>query len=446
MIAPELLEVVRPLAEAFAREGRSLFLVGGIVRDDLLHHEPSGSDLDCTTDARPDEIKRIVAPLASAVWTQGERFGTIGCRIGAHPYEITTFRGEAYDPSSRKPTVVFADALAQDLARRDFTINAMAVDARTGALHDPFGGRDDLAARVLRTPSGADVSFSDDPLRMLRAARFLARFDLTPAPDLDAAIVRTRERLAIVSVERVREELHKLLLVPDPTRGLRFLLDHGLLDEWLPELRALAGVADDAHGEPDVLAHTFAVVRDCPVTSPVVRLAALVHDIGKVDGVEGHVERGTELAAARLDRLRHTRHEVRDVRALVALHHRLQEPSTVWDPPAVRAMVVDASDLLDDLVVLTRANAGARDEPTASVCLAALDAFVAAHRALGEGVADLEPELDGAQVMAVLGIGPGPAVGRALAHLRAQRLADGTRGVEAATAELRAWWARETGG
>lgn len=440
VIAPGLLAVVRPVADAFAAHGHELHLVGGIVRDQLLDADAAWSDLDCTTDARPPDIKRIIAPFADAVWTQGERFGTIGCRIAGEAWEITTYRGEAYDPASRKPRVVFADALDHDLSRRDFTINAMAVDARTGAMHDPFGGRDDLERRVLRTPSGAELSFSDDPLRMLRAARFLARFALTPAPDLDLAIEHCRDRLAIVSVERVRDELHKLLAVDDPTAGLRFLVDHRLLERWLPGLAVLAGIVDPAHGDRDVLTHTLDVVRAAP-DRPVVRLAALLHDLAKADGIAGHVTRGAALATDTLGALRHARHEVRDVVALVAAHHRVHDVDAPWTPAATRAVLADVDGAVDDLVALSFADAAARAPEQAARCLAAVEGFVAVRRDLGTEGDDLTPELDGDDVMRVLGIGPGRAVGEALAHLRARLVARGRLDRADVAEELRAWWA-----
>jgi poly(A) polymerase len=440
VISKALLGEVGPVAERFRDAGFQLFLVGGIVRDELLERGGRNwADIDLATDARPSDTKRIVDPLASAVWTQGERFGTIGCKIREVPYEITTFRGEAYDPDSRKPVVVFADALESDLSRRDFTINAMAVDAMTGALHDPFDGRGDLAARVLRTPLGADTSFSDDPLRMLRAARFLARFSLDAAPDLADAIARQRDRLAIVSAERVRDELHKLLRVGDPTRGIEFLVRHGLLELWLPELAQLADVHDPAHGGIDALTHTMQVVAGCAPVD-VLRLAALLHDIATVDGVLDHPSRGAGQSVQRLAGLRHSIDEQRDVRTLVALHHRLFEIDEPVRPSEVRRVLHEAGESIDALVAISYANARARRADLAAACVARVDLFVESAAALGETAADLVPELDGDAAMSILGIEPGREVGAAQRFLLELRLTEGRLGVERVTDELLAWW------
>jgi poly(A) polymerase len=446
VISEALLALVRPLADRFAAEGHELYLVGGIVRDELrAKGQRTWVDIDLTTDAVPDEILRLVRPLAQAVWTQGARFGTIGCRIGATPFEITTYRGEAYDPSSRKPQVRFSTSLMDDLARRDFTINAIAADARDGALHDPFGGQADLTARLLRTPMGADLSFSDDPLRMLRAARFLARFELSAAPDIDAAIERQRDRLRIVSAERVRDELHKLLSVDDPTRGLLFLVDHGLLDRWIPELRGLHDVHDPADGDRDVLAQVIDTVRRCP-PEPVLRMAALVHDLGKADGVlADHSARGARLVEERLRELRHAGDDTRAIVRLVALHHRLDDHPGGWSAPAVRRLLVDAGPYLEDLLTLVSANVDARDDrAVAAERRQSVRAFVEARSELGETAADQQPELGGSAVMAVLGVLPGPVVGEAQAFLRELRIERGPIGRDAAVAALRDWFDRRS--
>jgi poly(A) polymerase len=444
VISSHLFELVRPLAEHFRVEGFQLFLVGGIVRDEQLA-EGSWVDIDLATDARPEDTKRLVATLASAVWTQGERFGTIGCRIDDRQFEITTFRGDAYDPASRKPVVAFAATIDHDLSRRDFTINAMAVDAQTGVLHDPFDGRHDLAMRVLRTPVGADASFADDPLRMLRAARFLARFDLAVAPDIEDAIVRQRDRLSIVSAERVRDELHKLFRGPDPSRGLAFLVHHQLLDRWIPELADLRYVHDSAHGGVDVLTHTFAVI-DALEPDPRLRMIALLHDLAKVHGLDDHAARGATLAEERLRGLRHAESEVRDAGRVIAMHHRLHTHVGDWSAAEVRRVVDDSGDTLAQLVALSVANAAARGEAEAEACRRQVEAFVRAHRDLGVDAADLLPELDGRQIMDVLCVGPGPAVGDAVAFLHELRLREGVLGEERVTEALLAWWrARESG-
>jgi poly(A) polymerase len=448
VISAELLAIVRPLAGRFQAAGHGLYLVGGIVRDEIL--APGAGtwvDIDLTTDAHPGEIKRLVQPVADAVWTQGERFGTIGCRIDATPFEITTFRGEAYDPASRKPVVSFSTSLAEDLARRDFTINAIAADATTGAIHDPYDGRAHLAARELRTPLGADRSFSDDPLRMLRAARFLARFDLVAASDIDGAIARRRDRLSIVSAERVRDELHKLLAVPDPTRGLRFLVEHRLLDRWLPELRLLAGVHDPTDGGWDAFTHTVEVVRRCPPETTL-RLAALLHDAAKSDpSAPNHAAMGAALAERRLRELRHASEDVRAITRLVALHHRLDDDLGGWPAPAVRRVLVDAADDLDALVLLAEANAVARgDRATIAERQRTCAAFGAARRALGEEAHEQRPALDGVAVMAELGVRPGPVVGEAQQFLLELRLERGAMPRDEVLAELRRWFTGRAAG
>ena len=271
--------VVAPLATAFSEAGYRLYLVGGLVRDDLLGRVRDDVDYDLTTDARPETIKTLVDPFADAVWTAGERFGTIACRIDGVVYEITTHRADAYDESSRKPIVEFGDNVHDDLARRDFTVNAIAIDLADGTLVDPFGGGADLDAGRLRTPLDPEISFSDDPLRMLRAARFIATLDLTPEPALVAAVSAMRERMAIVSVERVRDELQKMLLLPDPRPGFVFLSSTGLLSDVLPAIAAQGFDADR------VAARTVAVAPE-----PVDRWAALLLDAPTADR-EGELRR-----------------------------------------------------------------------------------------------------------------------------------------------------------
>ena len=288
--ARELFDEVRPLADLFASSGARLYLVGGVVRDLFVTGTAPGDgaasrigeDIDLTTDAEPARIKAIIAPLADAVWTQGERFGTIGCKVGDRTFEITTHRAEAYTTESRKPQVLYTTDLEVDLSRRDFTVNAMALDVTADApeLIDPFGGLADLVAGVLRTPLDPEVSFSDDPLRMLRAARFVAGYDLAPTDDLIAAVRRGVERLGIVSAERVRDELCKLVVLPDPSAGLWFVHDTGLADVFLPELPAMRLEQDPIHRHKDVLTHTIAVVAKSRRELRV-RLAALFHDVGK---------------------------------------------------------------------------------------------------------------------------------------------------------------------
>ncbi|HEY7071113.1 MAG TPA: HDIG domain-containing metalloprotein, partial [Acidimicrobiales bacterium] len=322
-----ILDDVRPLAERFAASGHALYLVGGIVRDLVLGRVRPGADIDLTTDAVPDETRALLDGWADALWTQGEAFGTIGARKGDTIFEITTHRAEAYREDSRKPHVVFATEVGQDLSRRDFTVNAMALRLPDIELIDPFDGVADLGAGVLRTPLSPEESFSDDPLRMLRAARFIAGYRLKPDDDLVAAVRALRDRLAIVSAERIRDELSKLLVVDDPSAGLWFLADTELADEFLPELRGLRLEQDPIHRHKDVLAHTIAVVAK---TSPrlVVRLAALLHDVGKPatraigpKGVSFHHHEvvGARMARKRLQELRFSNDVIDDVQRLVFL-------------------------------------------------------------------------------------------------------------------------------
>ena len=279
-----LVEATNELAERFRAAGHSLYLVGGSVRDALLPDDlavPGDKrDFDLTTDALPEQIESLVSGWADAVWTTGKRFGTIGSRRGGREYEITTHRAEVYGPHSRKPSVTFGTDIAVDLSRRDFTVNAMALSLPDLSLIDPYGGLADLAAARLRTPLDPDVSFDDDPLRMLRAARFIARYGLTPDEDLVASVRAGHHRLAIVSAERIRDELDRLVMVPVPSVGLWFVVDTGLAEEFLPELPGLALEQDPVHRHKDVLAHTLAVV-DKTRPDRLLRLAALFHDVGK---------------------------------------------------------------------------------------------------------------------------------------------------------------------
>ncbi|MHB8505077.1 MAG: HD domain-containing protein, partial [Acidimicrobiales bacterium] len=328
-----------PLASRFEADGRRLYLVGGVVRDAVLGRLDPTGDLDFTTDASPDEIEALVADLADAVWTQGKRFGTIGVRLGERTLEITTHRAEAYHPDSRKPDVVFADAVEADLSRRDFTVNAMALSLPDLALVDPFDGVGDLAAGRLRTPLDPEVSFTDDPLRMLRAARFIAGYGLAPDPAVVEAVTALRSRLDIVSDERIRDELDKLVVVPRPGEGLWFTVRTGLAEEFLPELPALALEQDPVHRHKDVLAHTIAVVEK---TSPdrLLRLAALFHDVGKPKtrsfGPRGtvsfhhHEVVGARMTRDRMRALRYANEDIEVVSRLVELHLRFHTYRMGW--------------------------------------------------------------------------------------------------------------------
>lgn len=451
--AQSVLQRLEPLADRFEQSGHRLYLVGGAVRDLFVDREGAASnDLDLTTDARPDRIKTLVAPLADAVWTQGERFGTIGASIDGVAYEITTHRADAYEPDTRKPEVAFSDDVNEDLSRRDFTINAMALEV-TGndpRLIDPYGGLADLHQRVLRTPLAPTVSFSDDPLRMMRAARFIARFDLVPQPDLVASATDMAERMSIVSAERIRDELCKLLVTEDPSKGLFFLNDTGLTSYFLPELPAMRLEQDPIHRHKDVLTHTVAVVRQSPPRRRV-RLAALFHDIAKPqtraigpNGVSFHHHEvvGARMTRERMRALRFDKESIRDVSQLVFLHLRGHGYGAGWSDSAVRRFVRDAGPLLEDLIALTRADCTTRNRDKAARLSAQIDELEERIEALAEqeALAAIRPDLDGQDVMDHLGIPPGPQVGRALGHLLEVRLEHGPQDREAALAELDRWW------
>ncbi|HZD65617.1 MAG TPA: CCA tRNA nucleotidyltransferase [Acidimicrobiales bacterium] len=453
-----LVEETAELARRFEAGGRRLYLVGGVVRDAIVapSHPEEGHggerfDFDYTTDARPDETEAIVTDWADAVWTQGKRFGTIGAVRDGRRHEITTHRAEAYEPASRKPEVAYADAVEADLARRDFTINALALRLPDLVLIDPFDGLADLAAGRLRTPLAPEVSFADDPLRMLRAARFVARFDLTPDPALVGAIGRLGERLAIVSAERVRDELDKLVTVPRPSGGLALVVDTGLAEQFLPELPALALAQDPVQRHKDVLAHTLAVV-DKTSQDRVLRLAALLHDVGKPrtrsygpGGVSFHHHEvvGARMTRERMRALRYATQDIEDVSRLVELHLRFHTYRMGWTDSAVRRYVRDAGPLLSRLNELTRCDCTTRNAAKARALARRMDELERRIEKLGaeEELAAIRPDLDGNAIMAILGVRPGPVVGRALAHLLELRLEEGPLGEEAARARLLEWWA-----
>jgi poly(A) polymerase len=443
---------VQQLAGRLHDAGHQCYLVGGSVRDALLDlpHE----DVDLATDARPEEVERLVRGWADEVWLQGQRFGTVGCQKDGTRIEVTTFRAEVYRPESRKPEVTYADDIQTDLSRRDFTINAMALRLPEPELVDPFDGAADLAARRLRTPLAPKVSFLDDPLRMLRAARFIAAFGLEPDPDLVAAVHELHGRLEIVSAERIRDELTKLLLLPDPSAGLWFICRTGLADEFLPELKALQLEQDPIHQHKDVLAHTIAVVAK---TRPElrVRLAALLHDVGKPKtrsvgpgGVSFHHHEvvGARMAEERLRALRFPSEVVEDVARLVYLHLRVHTYSMGWSDKAVRRYVRDAGPLLEPLNHLVRQDCTTRNKAKARALNRRIDELeerIAQLRAQEE-LDMIRPPLDGRQVMQFLGIEPGPLVGEALDHLLEIRLDEGPIEESEAYARLAAW-ARQRG-
>ncbi len=449
-----LLEEVTPVAERFAAAGHTLYLVGGVVRDAILGRLSDVPDVDFTTDARPDEIEALVRGWADAMWTQGKRFGTIGFSVGDRRYEVTTHRAEAYHPDSRKPDVTFADAVEADLARRDFTVNAMALALPSLELVDPFGGVDDLGAGRLATPLSPEESFNDDPLRMLRAGRFIAGYGLSPTPELVAAVQQMSARLSIVSAERIRDELDKLLVTPRPTEGLWFLVRTGLADEFLPELPALGLEQDPIHQHKDVLAHTVAVVEKTSPKKRIVRLAALFHDVGKPKtrsfgpaGVSFHHHEvvGARMTRDRMRALKYSSEDIEAVSRLVELHLRFHTYRMGWTDSAVRRYVRDAGPLLEELNELTRCDCTTRNRRKAEELAQRMDELEEriAELEAREQVKALRPDIDGVQVMEHLGIKPGPAVGRALAFLLELRLEEGPLGEEEAHRRLDAWWAHE---
>jgi poly(A) polymerase len=448
-----VLDHVLPLAERFATAGHRLYLVGGIVRDLVVGRPVEGVDLDLTTSAPPETTLEILDGWADAVWEQGRAFGTIGALWSGTTFEITTHRAEAYVSESRKPRVTYADDVTTDLSRRDFTINAMALRLPDIELVDPFDGLGDLAAGRLRTPLAPHESFSDDPLRMMRAARFVAGYGVTPDDGILDAIERLRSRLEIVSAERIRDELTKLLLVEDPSPGLWFLADTRLSDEFLPELLAMRLEQDPIHRHKDVLAHTIAVVAK---TRPrlVVRLAALLHDIGKPKtrsigprGVSFHHHEvvGARMARDRLRALRFSNEIVADVSRLVFLHLRFHGyRDDVWTDAAVRRYARDAGHLLDELNELTRCDCTTRNERKAQALATRMDALEQRIEELQrrEELAAIRPDIDGHRVMELLGISEGPLVGEVLDMLLEARIEEGPLGPEEAEQRVLSWWAR----
>ncbi len=451
-----LLDETEWLVQSFQAAGYTLYLVGGVVRDALLNRLAPNADLDLTTDARPEEIKRLVGPGADAVWDQGARFGTISCRRGDRRFEITTHRAETYRPDSRKPEVAFSDAVEADLSRRDFTFNAMALRLPDLQLVDPFDGALDLASSRLRTPLSPEESFDDDPLRMLRAARFIAGLGLQPDADLVCAVKALHERIRIVSAERIRDELDKLLVVERPGTGLWFLVDTGLAGEFLPELPAMALEQDPVHRHKDVLAHTIAVVEKVP-PERIVRLAALFHDVGKPrtrsfgpGGVSFHHHEvvGARMTRDRMRALRYPKQDIEDVSRLVELHLRFHTYRLGWSESAVRRYVRDAGPLLDRLNVLTRGDCTTRNRRKAMELAQRMDRLEEqiAELRRKEELAAIRPDLDGRQVMEQLQVPPGRTVGEALSYLLELRLEEGPLGEEEARRRLDEWWKRQQSG
>ncbi len=456
--------VIDELGARFTEAGEEIALVGGPVRDALLGRLQN--DLDFTTSARPEVTERLVKGWADATWDMGRAFGTIGCRHGEWQVEITTYRSEKYDPDSRKPDVEYGDTLEGDLGRRDFTVNAMAVSLPGREFKDPYGGLVDLAHQRLRTPGRPEDSFSDDPLRMMRAARFAAQLGFEVAPEVVSAMTDMAGRIEIVSAERVRDELVKLVCSPHPRRGLTLLVETGLADHVLPELPALALERDEHHRHKDVYEHTLTVLEQSIDLEHrlgegpdfISRFAALMHDVGKPrtrkflgDGTvtfHHHDVVGAKIVKKRMRALRFSNDEIDAVSKLVELHLRFHGyGSGEWTDSAVRRYVRDAGDQLERLHILTRADSTTRNKRKAEKLRRAYDHLEEriAMLAEKEELDALRPDLDGNQIMRLLGIGPGPEVGRAYKHMMELRMDRGPMTEDEATAALLEWWATEPG-
>ncbi|MEF3403072.1 CCA tRNA nucleotidyltransferase [Agromyces sp. CCNWLW203] len=453
---------VSRLAAAFEAAGHELALVGGPVRDAFLGRPVN--DLDFTTDATPDEILSIVKPIAEAHWDIGRAFGTIGAKIAGETVEITTYRADAYDGASRKPEVVFGSSLDDDLTRRDFTVNALALRLPKLELVDPSGGVEDLVAKTLRTPAAPEQSFGDDPLRMLRAARFSAQLGFAVEPATEQAMTDLAAEIDRISAERVRDELTKLLLSRAPRSGIRLLVESGLAERVLPELPALSLERDEHHRHKDVYEHSLTVLDQAidyeiergVLDSPdlILRLAALLHDIGKpatrrfepggAVSFHHHDVVGAKLARKRLRALRFDNDTIAAVSRLIELHLRFfGYTDGAWSDSAVRRYVRDAGDQLERLHILARADVTTRNRRKADQLAFAYDDLEERIAVLTEEeeLAAVRPELDGADIMRLLGIAPGPVVGEAYRYLLEVRLDEGPIGPDAATERLLAWWA-----
>lgn len=457
------------LAAAFASAGHDLHLVGGSVRDALIGR--LGNDLDFTSDARPDEIERLLRTVTKATWDMGRAFGTIGGRVKEADgrewiVEITTYRADAYDPDSRKPVVAFGDSLVDDLKRRDFRINAMALSVVSGAFSDPFDGLADLDARVIATPASAELSFSDDPLRMLRAARFASQLGFEASPDVVAAMTDMAPRLAIISAERIRDEFCKLMLSDAPWPGLDLLVNTGLADQFLPELSALQREVDEHKRHKNIYLHTLTVVDQAIALEKarghqpdlVLRVASLLHDIGKpktkrfeAGGVTFHHHDtvGAKMARKRLEALRFSSDQIKAICLLIELHLRFHGYADAdWSDSAVRRYVRDAGDQLERLHILTRADCTTRNVRKANRLRTAYEQleFRIEELSKQEELDAMRPDLDGTQIMAILGIKPGPVVGQAYKYLLDLRLEEGPLGEDAARERLLAWYAERAQG
>lgn len=457
--------LIHPVAleagELFSRAGFELSLVGGPVRDLFLGE--MSVDLDFTTNATPDQTLEVVKEWADATWEIGKEYGTIGIRKGSEMVEITTYRAEKYDSDSRKPIVAFGTDLVDDLFRRDFTINSMALRLPSLELVDPFGGQRDLEAGIIRTPGTPQASFSDDPLRMMRAARFAARLDIDVAPEVFEAMADMAERITIISAERVRDELVKLICGAVPRRGVDLLVESGLATYVLPEIPALKLEVDEHHRHKDVYEHSLTVMEQAasqetgsegavPGPDFILRFAALMHDIGKPatrkfeeNGSVSFLHHdvvGAKLTKKRMRELRFDNDTIKAVARLVELHMRFYGYGDAgWSDSAVRRYVRDAGDLLERLHRLTRADVTTRNKRKANRIASAYDDLERriAELAEQEELNSMRPDLDGEQIMSILGIKPGPLVGQAYKFLLNMRLDEGALGEEEATRRLREW-------
>ncbi len=461
------LPVLADAAKVFGRAGHELDLVGGSVRDAILGRDVV--DLDFATDARPEQMVELLRPWADSVWDVGARFGTVGADKDGMRLEFTTYRSDVYDPDSRKPEVAYGGDLLSDLGRRDFTVNAMAVRLDDGKFIDPFDGLLDLALKRLRTPGSAEASFSDDPLRMMRAARFASQLGMTVEPEAIDAMARMAQRIDMISAERVRDELVKLVMSPSPRAGLQLLVDTGLCERFLPELPALSLEIDEHHRHKDVYEHTLTVLEQAialesthdPVLAPdfVLRFAALMHDVGKPrtrrlepgGGVSFHHHEivGAKITRKRMRALRFDTRTTDDVCQLVALHLRFHGyGGGDWTDSAVRRYARDAGDQVVRLHKLTRADCTTRNRRKAAALQRTYDNLESRINELAqaEELAAVRPDLDGNAIMAILGVGPGRVVGQAYNFLLELRLENGPMSAQEAQAALLSWWEQQEPG
>lgn len=448
---------VKKLSDAFAAAGFELALVGGPVRDAFLGRKVV--DLDLTTNALPEEIEALVKPISKTVWDVGREFGTIACLIDGERFEITTYRSDAYDESSRKPAVVFGKTIQGDLIRRDFSVNSLAIRLPSLELVDSGRGVEDLMAGIIDTPDSPQISFSDDPLRMMRAARFVSQLKFRPSERVVAAMTEMAERIQIISAERVREELEKLLLSDDPIPGIELLVDTGIAEQVLPEIVLLRETVDAQHRHKDVYQHSLKVLEQAidleksrgHEPNLILRLAALLHDIGKpvTRRFEGktvtfhnHDVVGAKMARKRMRELKFDKKSIDAVSELVRLHLRFfGYTDVVWTDSAVRRYVRDAGDLLEELHILTRADVTTGNPKKAQRLEFAYDDLEKRIEELAktEELAAIRPDLDGFEIMEILGIPGGPKVGKAYNYLLEIRLENGPMEKEQAIAALKEW-------